>query len=206
MLSALGGAEASSVARVRSGWKKFRELLPVLTNRGFSHKKKGLLYTACVRTVMLFGSETWPLKEEDPRRIARTDMQMVRWMCNVSLSERKSSEELRNRLHIPEIADQLRQERLRWFGHVERMDNDNPVSQCRFIDVTGQRTRGRPRKTWNEVLRNDLKQLNLDSNLAQDREVWKKLTLIKNVQPMLEGGGNPAGLKTPPVKGRMRSQ
>ena len=113
MLSANGGAEAASIARVRSGWKKFRELLPVLTNRGFSHKVKGKLYAACVRSVMLYGSETWPMKDEDLRRISRTDMQMIQWMCNVSLSETKSSEELRNRLHIPDIVDLLRQRRLR---------------------------------------------------------------------------------------------
>ena len=50
MLSAGGGAEASSVMLVRSGWKKFRELLPLLTSRVFSHKMKGKLYAACVRS------------------------------------------------------------------------------------------------------------------------------------------------------------
>ena len=41
---------------------------------------------------MLCGSETWPLKESDISRIARTDMQMVWWMCHDSLRDRKSSE------------------------------------------------------------------------------------------------------------------
>ena len=100
-------------------------------------------------------------------------------MCNVSLSERKSSEELRNRLHIPDIADLLRQERLRWFGHVERMEDDNPVSQCRNIEVAGTRTKGRPRKTWNQVIKKDLQQLNLNPCLAQDRKAWKELTKKK---------------------------
>ena len=90
MLNAGGGAEASTIARVRSAWKKFRELLPLLTSRVFSHKTKGRLYRACVRSVMLYASETWPLKEEDIQRISRTDMQMIRWMCNVSLHDRKS--------------------------------------------------------------------------------------------------------------------
>ena len=76
MLSAGGGAEASSVMRVRSGWKKFRELLPLLTSRVFSHRMKGKLYAACVRSGMLCGSKTWPVKEEDVCRIERTEMQM----------------------------------------------------------------------------------------------------------------------------------
>ena len=36
MIGAGSGAEASSVARVRNEWKKFRDLLPLLTKRGLS--------------------------------------------------------------------------------------------------------------------------------------------------------------------------
>ena len=63
MLIAGGGVEASSVMRVRSGWKKFREL-SLLTSRVFSHRMKGKLYAGCVRSCMLYGGETWPVKED----------------------------------------------------------------------------------------------------------------------------------------------
>ena len=76
---------------------------------------------------MLYGSETWPVKEEDVCRIERTEMQMVRWMCNESLSNRRTSEELRNRLGVESISGVMQQMRLRSFGHIERMDNDNWV-------------------------------------------------------------------------------
>ena len=55
VICAGGGAGASSVARVRSGWKKFRELLPLLTLKGFSLQAKGCLYATCVRSIMLYG-------------------------------------------------------------------------------------------------------------------------------------------------------
>ena len=86
VICAGGGAGASSVARVRSGWMKFRELLPLLTMRGLSLRQKGRLYASCVRSVMLYGSETWAVKVEDTRRLERTEMKMVRWMCGPSLS------------------------------------------------------------------------------------------------------------------------
>ena len=69
MLSAGGGAEASSITRIRIGWKKFRELLPLLTSRVFSHKMKGNIYKACVSSAMLDRSETWPVKIEDTCRL-----------------------------------------------------------------------------------------------------------------------------------------
>ena len=68
MISAGGGVEAAVNARIRSGWRKLRELLPLLTSKGTSLRLKGKLYAACVRSVMLHGSETWVIRTEDERR------------------------------------------------------------------------------------------------------------------------------------------
>ena len=58
MISAEDEAEDSTVARVRSGGKGFRVLY---TCRVISLKTKGRLYPACVRNVIVYGSENWPL-------------------------------------------------------------------------------------------------------------------------------------------------
>ena len=58
MVEAGGGAEDASVARVRCAWGKFRELSPILTKRGASHKIKRKLYRASVQSAMVYGSET----------------------------------------------------------------------------------------------------------------------------------------------------
>ena len=125
MLRAGCGGEASSITQVRTSWKKFRELLPLLTSRVFSHKMKGNIYKACVRSAMLYGSETWPAKREGTCRLKRTEMQIARWMCNISLSERRPYADIRDRLGIQKIFVIMRQMRLRWLGHIERMDTDN---------------------------------------------------------------------------------
>ena len=62
MISAGGGAELSSRIRIRCAWSKFRELSPILTSRGASLSIKGKIYKACVQSVMVYGSETWPIK------------------------------------------------------------------------------------------------------------------------------------------------
>ena len=48
-------------ARIRNGWMKFRELLPFLTSRGPPLEMKGRVYASCVRSSMIYGSETRPL-------------------------------------------------------------------------------------------------------------------------------------------------
>jgi len=91
-LEAGGGAVLASSMRVRCAWNKFKDLSPILTARGATLKVKGKIYKACVQSVMVYGSETWSMKEEDKRRLERAERMMVRWMCGVSLKDRVESE------------------------------------------------------------------------------------------------------------------
>ncbi len=79
---------------MRYAWKKFWELSGVLRRRGVSLKLKGKVSAACVRSVRIYGSETWVMNVEQQRRLERVEMRMVLWMCGVSLRERKTNDEL----------------------------------------------------------------------------------------------------------------
>jgi hypothetical protein len=175
VVGAGGGAEDASRARVRSAWAKFRELAPILTSRGASLKIKGKVYKACVQRVLVYGSETWPMKTEDMNRLERTERMMVRWMCGVSLRDRRSSDELNERLGIEGVAKVVRCGRLRWFGHLERKNEGDWVSDCREFEVAGARGRGRSKKTWSECVKKDLSSLGLKKEWTQDRAEWKRL-------------------------------
>jgi hypothetical protein len=174
MLSADGGADAAVAARVSSAWKKFRELTPFLTAKRVSLKMKGKVYDSCVRTCMTYGSETWAMKAGHESKLETADMRMIRWMCGVSLRDRKSSADLRDMIGVRPIKDVCRQNRLRWFGHVERKDDDDWVKRCSGFVVEGKRPVGRPSKSWNEVLREDLRELGLVPEEAQDRKLWRR--------------------------------
>ena len=51
-----------------------------------------------MRSSMLHGSETWPVRKENVVTLQRAEMRMVRWMCGVKLKDRLLSKELRQRL------------------------------------------------------------------------------------------------------------
>ena len=53
------------------------------------------------------------MKVEDKQRLERTEKMMVRWMCGVTLKNRITSEELRNRLSIEAVTEIVRRGRLR---------------------------------------------------------------------------------------------
>ena len=56
-VNASGGCKAAVTARARIGWVNFRECRELLNSKRFSFKK-GIVYRRCVRSVMLYGSET----------------------------------------------------------------------------------------------------------------------------------------------------
>jgi len=184
MIAGSGGAEEASIARVRCAWAKFRELSGILTRRGASLKLKGKIYRACVQSVLVYGSDTWAAKGEDTQRLQRTERMMMRWMCGVSLKDKFRSRDLVECLGICEVAEVVRRGRLRWFGHVERMNGDNWVSACRDIKMEGVRGRGRPKKTWQDCVSEDMKRLGLKREDAQDRALWR-VKIMGNVLPAL---------------------
>jgi len=105
MLSVDGDADAAVEARIRIGWNKFRQLVPLLTNKDVSLIMRGRLHSSCVQRSMLHRSETWPVRKENV---------VVRWMCGIKLKDRFPSKELRERLGTDDIALVLQQNRLRW--------------------------------------------------------------------------------------------
>ena len=110
MLSADGGCELSTTTRVKTAWKKFKELKPVLSSRHLSFK------------TMLHASETWPVTKPCLQRLQRNDRAMIRQICNVKPQDTATimSIELLAQLGIEDLDLILKERRLRWYEHVER--------------------------------------------------------------------------------------
>ena len=84
-----GGYEVISITPNRCARKRFRQLLHLLTSRSFFLCKKVAFCEACVRSVMLYGGETRPVKDEDITRLHR--MSMLRERSHVNLRDMKGT-------------------------------------------------------------------------------------------------------------------
>lgn len=69
-----GRVGASVSSRIRDQWGKFMELLLLLTSKALPMLAKGRIYHACVRSVMLYETATWPVMVEDMRCMERNYM------------------------------------------------------------------------------------------------------------------------------------
>ena len=102
MLSAGGGCKISVTTRVKTAWKKFRELLPVLTSRHLSYKTCGHIYSSCVLSAMLHASETWPLTKTS---LQHNDRAMIRQICSIKPEDVATvrSSELLGKLELEDL-------------------------------------------------------------------------------------------------------
>ena len=102
-------------------------------------------------------------------------MRMVGFMCGVRLRDKCTNSDLRNRLEIDSIVEAVRWSRLRWFGYVERKADEDWVKRCTNMEVEGTRGRGRPKRTWMEVVQSDLRRLKIKREDAQNRSLLRRL-------------------------------
>ena len=151
MLSAAGGCELSTTTCVKTAWKKFKDLLPVLSSCHLSFKTRGCMYSSLVWSAMLHASEIWPLTKPNLECLQRNDRAMIRQICNVRPQDRVTtrSNELLARLGIEDLDLILKERRLCWYGHVEC--SYGAVKTAFDIKVDGKRGSGRPKMTWKQL-------------------------------------------------------
>jgi len=126
-----------------------------------------------MRNNMLHGSETWPVRKENEVALQRAEMRMVRWMCGIKLQDRVPSKRLRGRLGLDDIISVLQQEKLRWYGHVLQKEDNDWVKKCVEYEVEGARPKGRPQKTWREIVEKDCQARKLNREDAMDHRRWR---------------------------------
>ena len=78
-----------------------------------------------------------------------------------------------------ELAARVDKNVLRWFGHVERMDNEQLLKQVMHAKVNGRSARGRPRFGWMDGVKRALNDRGMDvreaSERARDRNEWRMI-------------------------------
>jgi hypothetical protein len=164
MLQKDGDIDEDLSHRIKAGWLKWRQASGVLCDPRVPLKLKGKFYRTTIRPAMLYGAEYWPTKRRH----------VLRWICGNTRRDRVRNDDIRERLGMAPVEEQLVQHRLRWFGHIQRRPTEAPV-RSGVIRQSGNEKRGRerPNLTWEESVKRDLKDWCITKELALDRREWK---------------------------------
>ena len=106
MLNDTGWVQQAVATRVRAAWMKFKELGGILCTRGASLRMKGVVYKACVRSVLTYGAETWAMKTGVFQRLQATERRMLRMTCEVMLKDMGESTVIALRVGVDDQASE----------------------------------------------------------------------------------------------------
>ena len=146
----------------------------MLTSKSPPLGMKGRVYGSCVRSSITYEIENRLLLVDFGLKFERAEMQMIIWMCGVSMRDRRTSEELRRMVGVEPITTVIRSGRLRWYGQVMRKSDEDWMKKCMEFIVEGRKPVGRPRRTWLESVEADMAELEIDEEDVHDRKKWRR--------------------------------
>ena len=148
-MAADGGCERDVVHTMNEGYRACGALESVMSNRGLRIKSKKCLYEEVIVPTALYGAEAWGMRSAERKKVNVLEMKCLRSLVGVSRMDRVRNEEMCRRAGIEkELASRADQRVLRWFGHVEGMDEYRMVRRVLMAEVSGGRVRYRPRLGW----------------------------------------------------------
>ena len=95
----------------------------------------------------------------------------------------------------PNIVRMVKSRRLRWAGHVARMEEGRGVHKILVGKPEGKRPLGRPRRRWEDNIKVDLDEVRRGCvdwmELAEDRDRWRALvSMVMNFRVVPQNAGN----------------
>ena len=97
------------------------------------------------------------------------ELKMVRMGLGVTRKDKIKNEYVRGTAKIAKLGDKLRNARQRWYGHVKKREEDYVGKRMMEMVVPGRRKRGRPRRRWMDLVREDIERVGAREKDEVDR-------------------------------------
>lgn len=170
-------------SRIGKAWAAFGQLSKLWNSR-VSLKCKLRIYNAVIISTLLYSAETWATTLTEERRLDAFDNRCLRRILRVRWFQHVRNTDIRRRTNQPAASLLLKVRRLRWYGHVVRMEDGRlpkRLMQWRPELVGGKRRRGRTRVRWLDVVKRDAATAGVGGDLeeaAADRTQWRNMLAL----------------------------
>ena len=184
VVEAKGGVEKEVCERIAKASRAFGMLKePVFRDRNLSLTTKRLVYNAVVLGVLLYGSETWTTTRNITRKLESFHNRCLRGILGITSeqqrTERITSIQIAKRFGMEDsLEDTITARRLRWLGHLARMEGDRVPKKVLFGWLPQPRPRHGTKMRWRDRVRKDLRKFDIDERTwyteAQERAEWRQ--------------------------------
>ena len=181
-----GGSDSEIKRRIALAGATFNRLQKIFKRHDIGIDIKLRIFNACVIPVLTYGCELWSVTKTMENRLNAAENKWLRRILKISYREHVTNIEVRRKTQQQTINDTIKKRRMRWAGHVLRMEDIRNPKRIFKYKPEGKRAIGRPKRRWIDYLDDDLKaggfsihgktegrkRMTLDE-LASDRELWR---------------------------------
>jgi len=130
-------------------------------NKNISKKIKLRLKNTIIDKVLTYASETWTLTKRDRKQLNLSERKVYRRILGPVYDNEKenwrilTNKEIYATVKKPTIIETIRLNRLHWFGHVQKMEENRILKKVLYMNFGTTRLRGRQRNRWQDGVRED---------------------------------------------------
>jgi hypothetical protein len=185
-----GGTDADVKARIGKARVAFIQLNNIWKSRELSRNTKIRLFNSNVKSVLLYGAETWRSTKTTIRKLQTFTNSCLRRILQIRWPDTISNANLLKKTSQSSIEEEIRKRRWGWLGHTLRKPTSNITRQALRWNPQGKRNRGRPRNTWRRDLEREISKKGSNwseiERMAQDRNGWRTV-VAAHAPPGVDG-------------------
>ena len=174
-----GGTVADVKARIGKARAAFIQLKNIWNSKELSLDTKIRLFNSNVKSVLLYGAETWRMTKATTGKVQTFINSCLRRILQIRWPDTINNTDLWQRTCQRPIEEDIRRRRWGWIGHTLRKPPTNITRQALKWNPQGKRKRGRPRNTWRRDLEADTEKMGYSwtqlERMAQDRGLWRSV-------------------------------
>ena len=170
-----GGCEREVKKRVQAGWNGWRRVSGVICDRRLPARVKGKVYSSVVRPAMVYGLETVAVTKKQVEEMEVAEMKMLRFTMGVTKKDKIRNEHIRSTVKVERLGMKMRESRLRWYGDVMRRDQEYVGRKIMEMELPGKRRRGRPKRRFLDVVKEDMKEVGVKEMDIKDRKMCRMM-------------------------------
>ena len=153
------------------GWS----LQGVICDKRLPARVKGKVYSSVVRPAMVYGLETVAVTKKQVEEMEVAEMKMLRFTIGVTRKDKIRNEHIRSTVKVERLGMKIREGRVRWYEHVMRRDQEYVGRKMMEMELPGKRKRGRPKKRFLDVVKEDIKEVGVKEMDIEDRKMWRMM-------------------------------